>query len=371
MTTSSTNNSVFRGFFEKQKLTGPNFIDWSDVASEILSSSYAWVKGSQQIDDWDSCSMTMDARGSRRCFYRLRVIFTPVNRKVKGQSVSSYVLRLRADIDNLERLGLPVTLGLAFSHEQILICPKPNDPALLLFELVTVQERSKLEMSRGLLACTWGNAQRLKLPYGAIGYLDLIFPSDSVIVIEQLSFMPPSITRGVISVSRLYEDGFVNRFVNNTIQVSRNNMVYFSAIKGWNLDLCSLVAHCRLGHFQQKHAIDKSLANNDGLLNSTDLRDFEKCVPCMSGKMARKPYTHLVERAKDLTWTNTHRYTSLNHEEDDLEIDEPQSDIIPIRRSTRTRRPTDRYECGNAIHEKTTEVLDLVELPPMASKDRW
>ncbi|GKA31625.1 retrotransposon protein, putative, ty1-copia subclass [Tanacetum coccineum] len=34
--------------------------------------------------------------------------------------------------------------------------------------------------------------------------------------------------------------------------------------------------------------------------------------------------------------------TSLNHEEDDQEIDEPQSDINPIRRSTRTRRPTDR-----------------------------
>ncbi|GKA78109.1 hypothetical protein Tco_0784646 [Tanacetum coccineum] len=34
--------------------------------------------------------------------------------------------------------------------------------------------------------------------------------------------------------------------------------------------------------------------------------------------------------------------TSLNLEEDNLEIDEPQSDIIPIRRSTRTRRPTDR-----------------------------
>ncbi|GKD73694.1 retrotransposon protein, putative, ty1-copia subclass, partial [Tanacetum coccineum] len=34
--------------------------------------------------------------------------------------------------------------------------------------------------------------------------------------------------------------------------------------------------------------------------------------------------------------------TSLNHEEDDPEIDEPQSDIIHIRRSTRTRRPTDR-----------------------------
>ncbi|GKC37733.1 retrotransposon protein, putative, ty1-copia subclass, partial [Tanacetum coccineum] len=34
--------------------------------------------------------------------------------------------------------------------------------------------------------------------------------------------------------------------------------------------------------------------------------------------------------------------TSLNHEEDDLEIDEPQSDIIPIRRSTRTRNAPNR-----------------------------
>ncbi|GKG47044.1 hypothetical protein Tco_0504241, partial [Tanacetum coccineum] len=31
--------------------------------------------------------------------------------------------------------------------------------------------------------------------------------------------------------------------------------------------------------------------------------------------------------------------TSLHHEEDDLEIDEPQSDINPICRSTRTRYP--------------------------------
>nr|GFB42624.1 hypothetical protein [Tanacetum cinerariifolium] len=34
--------------------------------------------------------------------------------------------------------------------------------------------------------------------------------------------------------------------------------------------------------------------------------------------------------------------TSLNHEEEDLEIDEPQSDIVPIRRSTQTRHAPDR-----------------------------
>ncbi|GJR77590.1 retrotransposon protein, putative, ty1-copia subclass [Tanacetum coccineum] len=39
---------------------------------------------------------------------------------------------------------------------------------------------------------------------------------------------------------------------------------------------------------------------HDGLLNSTDIKSFEKCVSCMSGKMARKPYSHQVERAKDL-----------------------------------------------------------------------
>ncbi|GJZ68060.1 probable small nuclear ribonucleoprotein F [Tanacetum coccineum] len=39
---------------------------------------------------------------------------------------------------------------------------------------------------------------------------------------------------------------------------------------------------------------------HDGLLNSTELRAFEKCISCMSGKMARKPYTHQVERDKDL-----------------------------------------------------------------------
>nr|GEX44392.1 zinc finger, CCHC-type [Tanacetum cinerariifolium] len=37
MTTSSTNNLVFKGFFEKQKLTGPNFIDWYRQLKIVLS----------------------------------------------------------------------------------------------------------------------------------------------------------------------------------------------------------------------------------------------------------------------------------------------------------------------------------------------
>ncbi|GKE67491.1 retrotransposon protein, putative, ty1-copia subclass [Tanacetum coccineum] len=134
----------------------------------------------------------------------------------------------------------------------------------------------------------------------------------------------PSITRGIISVSCLYKDGFVNRFENdNSISVFRNNLIYFNAIprddiykivlsssntndssmydvsnKRAKINLDSaLLWHCRLGHISKKH-IEK--LQHDGLLNSTDIKSFEKCVSCMSGKMARKPYSHQVERAKDL-----------------------------------------------------------------------
>ncbi|GJQ97249.1 retrotransposon protein, putative, ty1-copia subclass [Tanacetum coccineum] len=58
---------------------------------------------------------------------------------------------------------------------------------------------------------------------------------------------------------------------------------------------------------------------------------------------------------------DTHPFidTSLHHEEDDQEIDEPQSDINPIRRSTRTRRAIDRL-CLHVDAEEH-EVGDLGE----------
>ncbi|GKB84764.1 retrotransposon protein, putative, ty1-copia subclass [Tanacetum coccineum] len=53
--------------------------------------------------------------------------------------------------------------------------------------------------------------------------------------------------------------------------------------------------------------------------------------------------------------------TSLHHKEDDLEIDEPQSDIIPIRRSTRTRHAPDQnhwQQCG--LFKKKTDMDGVV-----------
>nr|GEU95392.1 retrotransposon protein, putative, Ty1-copia subclass [Tanacetum cinerariifolium] len=94
MTISFVNNSVFRGFFEKQKLTGPNFIDWyrqlrivlsvkdklnyrehpnsaalaptqagQQVAPEALAAHAAWVKGSKEIAEL--MLMTIDSKIQR------------------------------------------------------------------------------------------------------------------------------------------------------------------------------------------------------------------------------------------------------------------------------------------------------------------
>ncbi|GKC35928.1 zinc finger, CCHC-type containing protein [Tanacetum coccineum] len=172
----------------------------------------------------------------------------------------------------------------------------------------------------GALSLYMGNGQRAAVE--AIVTYHLCLPNGLVIVLNNFHYAP-SITRGIISVSRLYDDGYVNRFMDNAISVSRNNLVYFSdvprdgifeidlsnpnAIDGsmyivsnkrakLNLD-SALLWHCRLGHISKKR-IEK--LQHDGLFNSTDLRAFEKCVSCMSGKMTRKPYTHQVERAKDL-----------------------------------------------------------------------
>ncbi|GJY74199.1 retrotransposon protein, putative, ty1-copia subclass [Tanacetum coccineum] len=267
------------------------------------------------------------------------------------QSVSSYVLKIKSYIDNLERLGHPVSLNLGVSlilislrkefdsfvqnynmhsmgktvnelhamlklHEHTLTNKAPA--------LHVIQAGKGLRGSRklkpGALSLYVGNGQRATVE--VIRSFHLCLPTRLVIVLKNCHYAP-SITRGIISVSRLYDDGYVNRFVDNKIQVSRNNIVYFSAIPRdgiFEIDLSNsnandssmyvvsnkraksnldsaLLWHCRLGHISKKR-IEK--LQHNGLLNSTGLKAFEKYVPCMSGKMARKPYTHQVERAKDL-----------------------------------------------------------------------
>ncbi|GJS50878.1 zinc finger, CCHC-type containing protein [Tanacetum coccineum] len=135
--------------------------------------------------------------------------------------------------------------------------------------------RGSRKLKPGALGLYVGNGQRAAVE--AIGTYHLCLPNGLVIVLNNCHYAP-SITRGIISVSRF--------------------SMYVVSNKRAKLNLDSaLLWHCRLGHISKKR-IEK--LQHDGLLNSTNLGAFEKYVSCMSGKMARKPYTHQVERAKDL-----------------------------------------------------------------------
>ncbi|GKA93037.1 retrotransposon protein, putative, ty1-copia subclass [Tanacetum coccineum] len=202
-------------------------------------------------------------------------------------------------------------------HDQTL--PKTDAPALDAIRAGKGLRGSRKLMPRAL-SLYMGNGQRAAVE--AIGSYYLCFPSGLVIILHNCHYAH-SITRGVISVSHLYGDGFINHFNGNTISVSRNNVVYFSAVPRdgiYEIDLfnsntnnssmyavsnkramlnldSTLLWHCRLGHISKK-CIEK--LQHDGLLNSTNIKSFEKCVSCMSGKMAQKPYSHQAEWAKDL-----------------------------------------------------------------------
>nr|GEV69328.1 putative retrotransposon protein [Tanacetum cinerariifolium] len=265
----NANNSVFRGFFEKQKLTGPNFINWYRQLRIVLS-----------IED--------------KLNYLEQPIppapVAPAGQQEEGQSVRSYVHKMKGYIDNLERLGHPVTLGLGVSmiliglrkeydgfvqnynmhnmgktvnelhamlklHEKTL--PKNNAPALNAIRADKVQKGNKHKKSQSQLAARGHNHRKRK---------------NKQAYAPKLKIPPPPKKEDPAKDSICHECGETGHWKRNCPQY-----------------LVELLKK------------KKNAASGAGGLD-----------------------------------------TSINYEEDDLEIDEPQSDIVPIRRSTRTRHAPDR-----------------------------
>nr|GEY38135.1 hypothetical protein [Tanacetum cinerariifolium] len=288
----------------------------------------------------------------------------------EGHSVSSYVLKMKIYIDNMERLSHATTQNLSVSL--ILVSPrkeydgfvqnynmhsigktknqkkksqkaakgnqrkgkakmgyapvqappfspKPKNPSTPKKDnLAKDGLRRSRKLKPGALSLYVGDGHHAAVE--AIGENHLCLSSGLVLILHNCHYAP-SIIRGIILVSRLYKDGFVNHFENdNSISIFKNNMIYFNSIphddiyeivmsssnandssvyavsnKRAKLNLDSaLLWHCRLEHINKKR-IKKF--QHDGLLDSTDLKFFENYVACT---MARKPYSHQVEKAKDL-----------------------------------------------------------------------
>ncbi|GKE99999.1 retrotransposon protein, putative, ty1-copia subclass, partial [Tanacetum coccineum] len=175
-------------------------------------------------------------------------------------------------------------------------------------------------MKQGALYLYVGNGVRAQVK--AIGSYDLVLPNGLVICLENCHYAP-STTRGVVSVHRLVENGFVQCFADFGISVSKNNAFYFNVIPSngiYEIDMHDLIPNvnyiynvstkrakhnldstylwdCRLAHISKKR-IEK--LQQEGLLKSTDDESFDQCVSCLSGKMTKKSFPRRPERATDL-----------------------------------------------------------------------
>ncbi|GKC70492.1 retrotransposon protein, putative, ty1-copia subclass [Tanacetum coccineum] len=111
--------------------------------------------------------------------------------------------------------------------------------------------------------------------------------------------------RGVVSVSRLVDNEFIQRLTNYGILVSKNDILYFNVIPHdgiYEIDMLNLVPNVNsiynvskkrakhnldstyLWHYLLAHISKKRIGKlyHDGLLKSTDSESFDQCVSCLS-----------------------------------------------------------------------------------------
>ncbi|GKA28111.1 retrovirus-related pol polyprotein from transposon TNT 1-94 [Tanacetum coccineum] len=438
MTTSVVNNSVFRGFFEKQKLSRPNFIEWYrqlrivlsvedklDYLEQPIPPAPVLAQAGQQVALAALAAHKQELLQIVREFHACK--------QEEGQSVSSYVLKMKSYIDNLEHLGHAMSQNLAVQ--------KKNNK----------QKKPQLDARDQNLGK--GKNKQAYVPKPKISHP----PKKENPAKDSICHQCGDIGHWKRNCPQYLAELLKNKKLSQGASgsVYRNNMVYFSVIprdgifeidlsdsytnnssmydvsnKRAKLDLDSaLLWHCRLGHVSKKR-IEK--LQDDGLLNSTNLRAFEKCVPlwgcealvkrdtltkpdklepssikCIFVRYPKEtirysfyylPENKLIvarnaeflenslinqeasESLEDLKIIqeedmNPSLYTSSHHEEDDLEIYEPQNDILPIRdldepanyKAALLDPESDKWLNAMNVEMqsmKDKEVWVLVDLPP-------
>ncbi|GJT70761.1 retrotransposon protein, putative, ty1-copia subclass [Tanacetum coccineum] len=420
-------------FLEQPILTLPVSPEGQANPSDVVTTHQAWVKAQKEIAGLMLITMDPDIQknlehlGAYDMLKELKTLYVQradqellqtvrefyAYKQKEGQSVSSYILKIKSYIDNLERLSHAMTQNLSVTlilvslrkeydgfvqnynmhsmgktmtelhamlklNEQTLP-PKEVAPALHAIRAGRIQKNQKKKSHKAAKGkqekgkAKMGYAPVQAPPFApkpknhptpkkdnlakdaichqcgifttelysfpstywvydtgcvveAIGEFHLCLPSGLVLILHNCHYAP-SITRGIISVSLLYKDDFVNRFENdNSISVSINNLIYFNAIpqddiyeivmsststndssmfvvsnKRVKLNLDSaLLWHCHLGHISKKST---EKLQHDGLLDSTDLKSFEKYL-CEDGKKTLFTSSGKGQRS---TWTNPHR----------------------------------------------------------------
>ncbi|GKD10350.1 putative reverse transcriptase domain-containing protein [Tanacetum coccineum] len=193
-------------------------------------------------------------------------------------------------------------------------CPEKYQVKYATCTLLNSGLRGSRKLKHGALNLYVGNGMRAAVE--AIRSFDLTLPSGVIIVLANYHYAP-SITKGVVSLSRLVNNGYIHTFTNYGIYISKYNVFYFNVIPRdgiFEIDMHDLILnvsnkrakrsldstylwHCHLGHINKKR-IEKF--QHDGSCDPLMMNLLINFQSCISKKMARKPFPHQKERAKDL-----------------------------------------------------------------------
>ncbi|GJR59852.1 retrotransposon protein, putative, ty1-copia subclass [Tanacetum coccineum] len=340
MTTTVVNNSLFRSLFEKQKLTGNNFMEWYRNLQIVLSTEdklpfleqpipvlpvppkgqanppdvvtthQAWVKAQKEIDRLMLMTMnpyiqknlehlgaydmlkelkTLQLGTSRSC-YDSKLICQPYlgfTKKEYDSFVQNYNMhsmgKTMTELHAMLKLHEQNLPPKEFAHAPSLApktknppTPKKDNPAK---DAICHQYGKVGHWRRNCPIYLSELMKKKKLSQGArtsgIFTIELYsFPSTSWVYDTSCGTHICITTQGLKGSKKLKPRAL-------SLYVSDGHRAAVEAIGDYHLCILKKLQH-------------------DGLPNSTDIKSFEKCVACMSGKMARKPYSHQVERAKDL-----------------------------------------------------------------------
>ena len=171
------------------------------------------------------------------------------------------------------------------------------------------------KLKQGDMELIVGDGKRV--PVLATGTYRFVSPSGLVVTLNNCLFAP-GLTRNIISVSLLFEQGFKYAFNGISIFAYLNDIFYFEAKPRngiYEIDVQTdnnvynlskrirsgindtFLWHCRLGHISKARV--KKL-QSEGILESTGPDSFDECESCLAGKLAKDSFTHTSERAKDL-----------------------------------------------------------------------
>ncbi|GJT90711.1 zinc finger, CCHC-type containing protein [Tanacetum coccineum] len=367
---STTNNNSIRSILDKEKLNGSNFLDWYRNLRIFLRNEQKLHHLEEALPKAPPATVTAVVRNAYTC-RELKTMFQQQAEQELFETVKAFhackqeegqydydqfvqnynmhdmgktILKLHAMLKLAEKsIPKKAHVVLAIRQElkknkasmsgisgiftiELFSFPKSNtwiyDTGCGTHICNTIQGlRGYQKLNKGALDLYVGNGNSAAVE--AIGSFKLILPSGMILVLDNYHF-PPFITRGVISLSCLWDKGFCHKFMDNgAILVSKDNIFYFIAFPHdgiFEIDMhnhisnersiytCSnkktkhnldstFLWHCRLGHINKKRI---TKLQHNGLLESINDESFDICVSFIFGKMARKPFTHVSERADDL-----------------------------------------------------------------------